>query len=476
MSLLSVRLENFRGFSDASIDTKPLTVLVGANSSGKSSFSHALSAMAHAQRLYSNSPTLTLTPVSNLEDWPADLGDLADLRKAGSDGSVCISIRTDEGTIRWGFGLSIKDERERSLEISLVEQPVGVGMGSHEGTIALPSQFSPIAVSGANFTGMNTPDRNMQTQSFRKVSLRQWQEAPDETESFVDLRGLTVNSVTHERGTHVQLNNLITREVKSIFEGLTYLRAIRVRPSRNYQRRVSNAQLPIGYGGEGFADVLHDRAGEIIKFVEPPIEEQMSKGPHQFLRSKWTASSDTLLEAVNSWLRHMGLATEVEARQNPAQPSLLQIRIKIGSGSPHDISEVGFGLSQILPIVISGLLQSSNAPFIVDLPEAHLHPRPQAAVADFFCGMALGGKRCIVETHSEMFVNQLRLRAEMDPELSEMIAIYFLDEPSDGHCNQPRPIGLGEKDQIRWPQGFLEEAWDIESKISNIRIARRAQA
>jgi predicted ATP-dependent endonuclease of OLD family len=64
MSLDTIGLENFRGFSKASIALKPLTVLLGANSSGKSSFGNAMAAMAHAHYLYGSSSQANLTPMS----------------------------------------------------------------------------------------------------------------------------------------------------------------------------------------------------------------------------------------------------------------------------------------------------------------------------------------------------------------------------------------------------------------------------
>jgi predicted ATPase len=63
MSLDEIRLENFRGYSNASIVLKPLTVLLGANSSGKSSFGNAMAAMAHTHYLHGSSSQANLTPV-----------------------------------------------------------------------------------------------------------------------------------------------------------------------------------------------------------------------------------------------------------------------------------------------------------------------------------------------------------------------------------------------------------------------------
>jgi predicted ATPase len=109
----------------------------------------------------------------------------------------------------------------------------------------------------------------------------------------------------------------------------------------------------------------------------------------------------------------------------------------------------------------------------VDLPEAHLHPQPQSDLADFFCSLALSGRKCLVETHSEMFFHRLRLRAALHPELMDQIAVYFVDQPREGSCCRPRPIGLGYDDELTWPVGFFQEGWESETKINAVRQSRR---
>jgi predicted ATPase len=113
--------------------------------------------------------------------------------------------------------------------------------------------------------------------------------------------------------------------------------------------------------------------------------------------------------------------------------------------------------------------------FVVDLPEGHLHPRPQAALADFFCALALSGRRCLVETHSEMFFHRLRLRAAMSAELAQRTAIYFIEPPDEqGLCCDPRLISLEEGKNYTWPADFLLEGWELETQIEAAWEARRS--
>src|ERR1700733_13991333 len=98
MGIKKIALQNFRGFHDARIELKPLTVLLGPNSAGKSSFGHALAAMSHAHRVFAGTPQATLTPrARDAKNWPVDLGELGDLRTEGATGPVKIELETSAG-------------------------------------------------------------------------------------------------------------------------------------------------------------------------------------------------------------------------------------------------------------------------------------------------------------------------------------------------------------------------------------------
>jgi predicted ATPase len=106
MSISKIQLRNFRGFRNASLDLAPLTVLLGPNSSGKSSFSHPLAAISHCQNLYTGRRDASLSPrtAKEAEEWPIDLGSYSDLVTFGSKEKVYVDLLTSEGWIEFGFG------------------------------------------------------------------------------------------------------------------------------------------------------------------------------------------------------------------------------------------------------------------------------------------------------------------------------------------------------------------------------------
>ena len=124
----------------------------------------------------------------------------------------------------------------------------------------------------------------------------------------------------------------------------------------------------------------------------------------------------------------------------------------------HDLTHVGVGVSQALPIVVSSLLAPSGATLIFEQPELHLNPRVQTRLADFFVSLMLTGKQCVIETHSEYLVSRLRFLAAMaeDVKIASGTRIYFVEKP--GAESVYREVIISETGSIKnWPAGFFDE-------------------
>jgi predicted ATPase len=483
VSIKAIRLRNFRGFRNAEIDLNPLTVLLGPNSAGKSSFGHALAAMAHCQWSQGGSEKASLTPgdLIEAEKWPVDLGRLEDLRTHGvSNERVYVELMTDDGVVDYGFGLEPPPPKDSPFSMGdLVLSYVSLPGRMHPGTqISTQEQSkidvrSPAAASGSTAVGLTNvsipPDRITLA---RRKEIVWWDEHANE-EARVGIAGLVLETMSHSRGgTPAIFSGQARDTIRELLKGLTYLRATRERPSRYYPngQRQSRRQL-IGYGGEWTASVLNDLGA--TKTVRYAKLADVPRSPDEAVEisNGWTDKEEPLAEAVANWLKYLCLADSVETVLSPDR-SQVEVRITV-AGLPHNVTEVGFGISQILPVLTAGLLQPPDSLLIVDLPEAHLHPGPQVDLADFFCSLALSGRKCLVETHSEMFFHRLRLRAEMHPELRDKIAVYFVDEPKDGKCFQPHQVGLKFEEETTWPNGFFQEGWKTEVMINSLRRARR---
>jgi hypothetical protein len=393
---------------------------------------------------------------------------------------VKVGIETDAGLIEIGFGL----DSSPSLLPSYFLHPRGEeasGKQIGEVTVAALHNTTTPTIAETGTVGPTVVYKNTPYE-VRRLNELQWQESG--TPSIVVLDGLLLKSITHERGTPRLLSGRARDELEFLFQNLTYLRATRSRPSRTYPagssarlrsgRALRGADSPqeIGYAGQWAAAVLHRRAEESVRYASLPSVP--NAGEEMKLPSGQGVSvvSDTLAASVREWLQRLKLANSLRIDLSKRNPDRLEILVTLAGQGERNIVEIGFGTSQVFPILIAGLLQPPESLFIVDLPEAHLHPRPQSDLADFFCSLALSDRFSLVETHSEMFFHQLRLRAEMDDALKEKISVYFIDEPKDGFCCQPRLVGLGFDEQPRWPVGFLQEAWETESQIAEVRRAK----
>jgi hypothetical protein len=473
MTTLQVRLTRFRGFLDAAIELKPLTILLGPNSAGKSSFGHALAAAAHAHATFRRAGYFdtSLTPTKTLTgQWPVDLGGLQDLRTSGTTGRVGIGIDTAAGSIEWGFGL----DAEAELLLSHVGYPassITPGFAAREPSIF--KQGDTTSASGGVARSVQAGLLGGRFDLFR-VNRQQWQDSTG-ADVRVDLDGLLLRAAAHPTGTPLQMEfgTAAATSVGRLLENASYLRAVRERPSRSYDKRSADRQL-IGYGGEGTASVLNERAQTTrVRVLAPPA---LPAGPSQigaFVDRQPEEVDLYLGDAVAYWLSRMKLLASIASTELTDDPHRLRLSATLAGQRPHDITEVGLGISQVLPVIVGGLLQPEDSLFIVDLPEAHLHPGPQADLADFFCAMALSGRSVLVETHSEMLFHRLRLRAALDSSLGRKIGVYFIDQARDGRCSQPREVGLDAEEQINWPVGFMEEALESETLLAAVRAARR---
>jgi hypothetical protein len=181
----------------------------------------------------------------------------------------------------------------------------------------------------------------------------------------------------------------------------------------------------------------------------------------------------SLAEALGGWLRYLrtGSLAGVEAKQVEFELAtaeiLVELKLKsIGEGHKHSLADSGFGYSQIVPVLVRGLLVPPDGTLIVEQPELHLHPALQVRIADFFLAMASVGKQVILETHSEHLVNALRVKAAEDTQnkLHQLCKIYYLNTDSDKpqvHDLSVQPDGS----LSDWPESFFGEALTLSGRL-----------
>ena len=140
-----------------------------------------------------------------------------------------------------------------------------------------------------------------------------------------------------------------------------------------------------------------------------------------------------LLAEVNSWLAKLGYALRVEwGRQGYVHPILRDAR----TGIEVSLKDVGFGISQVLPILVQGFVSPPGTILILEQPEIHLHPRAQADLGDMLMAIAQRGVHLLVETHSEHLLLRIQRRVAESAGESNMkpsvdpnhVAIYYVEK------------------------------------------------
>jgi len=235
-----------------------------------------------------------------------------------------------------------------------------------------------------------------------------------------------------------------------------YLGPLREAPHVLYDPGPS--KLDLGVRGEYAAAVLHAQAQTIV--LMPTPEGAGARRP--------------LSDALNFWLQEFGLAERARSEDRG--------RIGIGlSVTPKavdrevDLTSVGVGVSQILPVILLCLLADPGSLVVLEQPELHLHPKLQHDLADFLLACARSGRQLVIETHSEHLVNRLRYRIAKDDtsDTHDHIGLVFAENEAGVTSYREPEInaygGLGDD----WPAGFLDLTARESQELVRESLAKR---
>jgi hypothetical protein len=171
-----------------------------------------------------------------------------------------------------------------------------------------------------------------------------------------------------------------------------------------------------------------------------------------------------LLADVNEWLAHFEVpyrVTVLRVKGDPGWVELGLLRNDSSRGSEEvRLQDVGFGISQLLPIVVQ-LLGSREKTILIEEPEAHLHPRLQAMMAELFATSVKDyGNVLIVETHSEPLLLRLQRQVAEGSLGHERVGLFNVTRRDD--AAEVEVVTLKENGQLdyEWPGGFFDDRMD----------------
>lgn len=247
----------------------------------------------------------------------------------------------------------------------------------------------------------------------------------------------------------------------SFNQDVSYVGPLREEPSRRYI--YENEVLEIGSKGENAAYIYHTEQETILKGQYFYEEET---------RNFSKRAEISLNDALELWLRQMNIKGFSPDRQS----EIIRLNMDANSskGTKVNIADVGFGVSQIFPILLEGLRMRQGGSLLLEQPEIHLHPALQMQMADYFLSLALSSKNVIIETHSEHIINRLvrRIVEDKSDEISKLVAIYFVSNGPDGASYEEVKLDPS-KGISNWPSGFFDQTATEQEKIMMAGIAKR---
>ncbi|TAE11709.1 MAG: DUF3696 domain-containing protein [Bacteroidetes bacterium] len=225
-----------------------------------------------------------------------------------------------------------------------------------------------------------------------------------------------------------------------------YISADRLGP-QNFYMKNNSLQRKIDKNGNYTLDIVTKK-----KEVEVHKILRIGKESDKDLYSK------ILIDQVGEWLSKIldtpNISVLIDDKSNDF---IITLNFKIGT-KEFKPSNVGFGYSYILPIIVSGLIAREGEILIVENPEAHLHPRAQSRLTEFLAKVASCGVQVFVESHSEHILHGLQIAVKSEEiELThEDVSVLYFHEKENGYFTQIpiKPNGKIEK----WVEGFFDQA------------------
>lgn len=250
----------------------------------------------------------------------------------------------------------------------------------------------------------------------------------------------------------------VSPELRGGGSAFTYLCAERLGPRDQLGVSAEHPDLiGVGVQGEYTAQVL---AIHETKSVREPLLHPTTQDTHNVT---------TLRTQVETWASDIIRPVKITAQWPPGiTASTIRFQEPGLLSEPIRPTNMGFGFSYALPVIVAGLLTRPGDLLIVENPEAHLHPGGQSKLGRFLARVAGSGAQVIVETHSDHVLNGMRLAVAEERTLAphDGVAHYFGDEEIGSV-----PIGFTNTGELtEWPRGFFDQ---IERDLGRLARARR---
>lgn len=425
-TLTRIRVKGYKSLVDADVSIRPLTILAGANSSGKSSLMQPLLLIKQTHEAPFSTRDALLLDGPNVHLASADDA-LSRLISPRLDGfSVEVEADGSSSNLHYRTGKT-RQLRLAGADVRLLGMRVPL-------EIKPTSQAAEVEVALAALMGMS------QSESWEGFGLIGPAHVSVSSIGFSltgysEIPGMTVSYGPYVRGIATQTIHLPG------FRGV---------PERAY---------PAAADWNSTQGTFEPYTASIIR--------------------DWQETDDKRFKQLARDLRHLGLTRSVEARvKSPTETELLVGRLPVGGRGEDDlvnVADVGFGVSQTLPVVVALLAAAPGQTVYIEQPELHLHPRAQRAMASLLAAAARRGARVVIETHSSILLLAIQTLVAEEKLAPDLVALHWFKRNRKGATEVTTADLDADGTFGRWPEDFSDVEIAAEGAYLDAVGRRRAR-
>lgn len=423
-----VNIENFKCYEKIEFDTSKLTLITGANSSGKSSLLYSiLGAIQSREFPFQFSPNGKYTKMGDFEEivHNHDKSKLIKLEFEDDEENKKVTTYWSNDKIRNlpileklfaesdVFSLEIEKVRKYNLKF---EYFIEKDPNSYARSPEMIKKIMEIVESSIKTENKGEEKIKKKFEKIKtKIEFR-----------FSDFNELDEILKDEQYYYLSSFKSSISSMFNRFDDNINYISSFRLYPERTYYE-TSKKDLKVGKFGENYED-------QIIA---------------------WETKKSPEYKELISILKDLGLLHEIKSKRLDGGRFEILIRTK-ANGVWSSLSDVGFGISQFLPIIVADLQIGKRSTLFIAQPEIHLHPKVQAQFGDYLVNrITKENKRYIIETHSEYLINRLRLAIAKQDISEGDVKTYYID--NNGIKAKHYNLRLLKNGQIKnAPKSFFE--------------------
>ena len=455
--LTELRLVNFKGWQDTGhIRLAPLTVFFGRNSSGKTSLLQALLMMKQTAESLDPRQVLDFGSSNSYVDlgtyrdvvWNHGLGQ--DIRlefkwQAAEEIHLEIGNLVTEAdkfgfSVEVGEAAALRPERLGELTVQSMEYSIGEEGKRRVGMHRVQSGGYELTTSGMKLTRRRgrpsiTLPEPVKCYGFPEAVFNSYQNA----EFLAEL-------------------SLIFDDLMS---SISYVGPLRERFHRSYQWSGSSPESVGPRGERAIAAILAAR------------REKRKMGRRQTQGRPYRSFEENL----GHWLQRLGMIDSFVVQEIAKGRDLYELNVTVsGSDTQVAVTDVGFGVSQVLPVLVQVFYAPSGSQVILEQPEIHLHPAAQSELGDvLIAALRDNNVQLIVETHSEHLLRRLQRRVAEEVVSNDEVALYSVDTSHGASGIQELTID-SYGNIANWPANFFGDEIGDLGAMTDAALARRARA